>query len=277
MQRQTRNAMLILGGLSVTAGLVAYWFATAYKRVPPIRAIGPNRKDSDNAAALPPAAAENISDPAVDVVGADEEDNAASRRLVAQGRGVMPAGRFDSLLSDGFVLTDSSAQRFLSSLPPNGRPYGPEFLKVFSETKVSPYLLAAIIKRETDFGKTAACGTKGPACTNSIGMLGLGQLNPKYAGWVKSKLPNGRPMWTVPYFNLRRSAEMLKEMTGYVKALVPVEGEQLLLGAVSGYNGGQGLVSKAYKAGRRLDAYTDGGDYGTAVLAYRQALKGGNV
>ena len=277
MDKQTRIALIAVGGMTLTAGVLAYWFATAYKRVPPIRQLPSNRPDDSNAAALPPSAVETINDPAVDVIGASEEDDAASRRLVAQGRGIMPAGRFDDLLSDGFTLSDSTASRFLNNLPPNGRVYGPEFLKVFKETRVSPYLLAAIIKRETDFGKTPACGTKGPACTNSIGMLGLGQLNPKYAGWVKSKLPNGRPMWTVPYFNLRRSAEMLKEMTGYVKALVPVDGQQLLLGAVSGYNGGQGLVSKAYKAGRRLDAYTDGGDYGTFVLDYMQRMKGGNV
>lgn len=276
MDRQTKNALLIFGGLSVTAGLVAYWFATSYKRVPKIASVG-NRLDSSNAAALPPASVENIHDPAVDVIGASEEDNAASRRLVSQGRGVMPASRFDPLLSDGFALTDSSASAFLNSLPANGRVYGPEFLKVFKETKVSPYLLAAIIKRETDFGKTAACGTNGPACTNSIGMLGLGQLNPKYAGWVKSKLPNGRPMWTVPYFNIRRAAEMLKDMAGYVRSLVPVDGQQLLLGAVSGYNGGQGTVKKAYDAGLRLDAYTDGGDYGRFVLAYARQLKAGNV
>ena len=100
--------------------------------------------------------------------------------------------------------------RFKMSLPAEGAQYADDMIRVSHETGVSPLLLAGIMQAETRFGTSAACKGLGPACKSPTGKyLGLMQYDTGYADWSLSKLPNGRPQWTVPYFNMRRGAEWL--------------------------------------------------------------------
>jgi soluble lytic murein transglycosylase-like protein len=184
-----------------------------------------------------------------------------------------------------------SAQAFLAALPDRAKKYGADILRASSETGVSPFLIAAIANAETAYGSSAKCKSSGPACKSDSGYyLGLMQFGKKEAQWAAEKLPNGRPQWSVPYFNFRRGAEYFVETRDLLIRLLKNSGynwkgmDQRLLAQwiIAAYNKGAGSARKGLIAGVDPDSITDSSadfdsgaiqPYVARVVGHMNALK----
>ena len=269
------GTVLAVGGLFAAYAVYDFWRLS----VPPLPTRDRKKNPKKSSAVLTPAAAEQIPDPDVDVASTAKgaRKNAESRRIVAQGMprlsGVTwPAfARFNLGQAPAITLNDlftpisnaSEKEFFLSVLPERAKAYGADILRASMETGVSPYLLAAIANAETGYGESRACGGKGPAC-KSGNYLGLTQFGKKEAGWALEKLPNGRPKWSVPYFNFRRAAEYLIEtrdlflrLLKNAKVDADAQDQGLLAQwVVAAYNKGAGTARKGFLKGKTPDSVT---------------------
>jgi soluble lytic murein transglycosylase-like protein len=116
------------------------------------------------------------------------------------------------------------------------------------------------------------------------------QFGKKEAQWAAEKLPNGRPQWSVPYFNFRRGAEYFVETRDLLIRLLKNSNynwkgmDQKLLAdwMIAAYNKGAGNARKGILAGKDPDSITDSSadfdsgaiqPYVTRVVGYMNALK----
>jgi hypothetical protein len=172
---------------------------------------------------------------------------------------------------------------FEAALPEIARQYAPDMIKVSRETGVSPLLLTGIAWAETLLGTGSARG-KCPACTSeSKTYLGLMQFADTLVPWVRQKLRNGRPKWSVPYYNFRAGAEVLiltrDEMLRRIKSrdadLGTIDKERLGQALIAGYNKGGGPATTALLSDRELDSITDKKDgigYVSRVVGMMDAI-----
>ena len=307
-------ATIIAGSIIAVGGLLAIYAAYDAWRlsVPPLPTRDRRKNPRSSSAALDETSAERTPDPDVDVSirAKRASKNAISRRIVARGRpalmgftlgyapfrshrlGQLPwqAITLQSLFSP--ISSDVERAAFLSALPVRAKAYGEDILRASDETGVSPYLLAGIANAETGYGESSACGSDGPACKSpGEKYLGLMQFGKKEADWALKKLPNGRPQWSVPYFNFRRGAEYLIETRDLLLRLLrnvnvdPDAQNQELLGqwVVAAYNKGAGNARKGFLRGNTPDSITHQSEdfdtgvvlpYVTRVYNHMSALKG---
>lgn len=191
------------------------------------------------------------------------------------------------------TVTEASSKEipepnFVASLPSYAQQYAGIIMQVANEEDLSPYLLAAIMSRETDFGMSRSCSVKGPACTGDNGHgRGLMQIDDRFHGdWLSEN------DWKDPYTNVKKGAQIFKESRRYLAARPrtpevivprgtkvpagtyidarPLEGDFLLQAALAAYNAGQLNALRAVSAGINVDAVTTGGDYSADVLQRMQ-------
>ena len=162
--------------------------------------------------------------------------------------------------------TSAAQQGFLLALPDRAKKYGADILRASAETGVSPFFIAGIANAETGYGESAFCEGAGPACKSKTGKyLGMMQFGKKEAQWAAEKLPNGRPQWSVPYFNFRRGAEYIVETRDLLIRLLKNAGydwkgmDQRLLAQwiIAAYNKGAGSARKGLLANLEPDSITD--------------------
>ncbi len=272
-------SLFLVGG-----GLAAYAIYDAWRLSVPLLPSRDRKKAAGaSSAALDPSTAERTPDPDVDVSVAAKgaSKNAASRRVVSEGRppllppklGLAPYRRHRLGQTPGQPITiaelftpitsDVERAAFLSALPARAKAYGEDILRASDETGVSPYLIAGIANAETAYGETPVCAGKGPACKSGP-YLGLMQFGKKEAKWSLKKLPNGRPQWTVPYFNFRRGAEYIVETKDLFLRLLknakvnPETQDLETLGqwVVAAYNKGAGSARKGFLKRASPDSIT---------------------
>ncbi len=174
--------------------------------------------------------------------------------------------------------------KFESALPDIAKQYGPDMIKASKETGVSPLLMAGIAWAETLIGTSQFCGTRGPACTSKTGKyLGLMQYSDLLVPWVRQKLPNGRPKWSVPYYNFRGGGEVLvqtrNEMVRRVRnrgtKVSSLDPTRLGNALIAGYNKGGGPATTVLLSGGDIDSITDkyqGIGYVTRVMGMVNAI-----
>lgn len=190
----------------------------------------------------------------------------------------------------------------LAVLPASANPYVDVILRVAREDGVSPFLLAAIMQRESKFGaalKPAHAGGTGDfiprTVTNSSYPVPQGakveattikkkdgtvvparKITPTSNGWGHGLmqidlgahatwLSSGK--WRDPYENVKYGSKVLRESSAFIKSKIPgITPELLARAAVAGYNTGAGNVVKSLQAGKDPDATTHGGDYSKSVV-----------
>lgn len=173
---------------------------------------------------------------------------------------------------------------FMNALPTVGKQYATVIERAARGSAMSPYLLGAIMEKESYYGE--ALRPKGPGGTSADGSdRGLMQINkvahPDFTKWAD-------PYESVKYAagvinsNLKFFASKPKTPTVTVKAggyansrgvpagvyadPRPLSGDFLLRAAISAYNTGAGNVLQAVAGGRDTDITTTGGDYAAGVL-----------
>lgn len=185
-------------------------------------------------------------------------------------------------------FNQAQADAFQKALPEMGQKYAPIFVQAGREVGVSPIILAALMERETGYGK----GCKLPECRGYSGRdFGLMQINKDAHPDFFTKTVGGVPAYQVPVESVRYGARVLKDLMGYFSrqgqgtytvgakkaALLattpgkkpdkrPLEGSDLFWAAIAAYNAGQGNVMQAFVSDRSFDAVTTKGDYGRNVL-----------
>jgi len=203
--------------------------------------------------------------------------------------GVISGFTADDLFTE--LESQGAQQAFLAALPERGKKYGADILRASAETGVSPLFIAATANAETAYGAAPECKGLGPACKSESGTyLGLMQFGKKEAQWAAEKLPNGRPQWSVPYFNFRRGAEYIVETRDLLINLLKNVNypwktmDQRLLAEwiIAAYNKGAGSARKGILANKAPDSITDSSTdfdsgtiqpYVTRVVGHMSALK----
>lgn len=139
-------------------------------------------------------------------------------------------------------------------------------------------VLAGIGSRESGWG--LALRPKGPKGTGDFAAraphppVRPGKLPPDGGGFGRGLLQidydahsfarSGR--WADAANNIAYGATVLKQNYDFMRGKTGLQGADLWRGALSGYNCGAGNVVRAYQAGRDLDYYTSGRDYGRDTL-----------
>ena len=203
------------------------------------------------------------------------------RPRIAKAAGVLIMDTTGKLVDAGQAL------QFRLSLPLGGQKYAPVMLKISRETGVSPFLLAAIMQRESAFGATLV--PKGPGGTGDRGYgHGLMQIDKRFHSDFLAK-----GTWHIPEHNLRYAvnavvkpymAHFVKVPTVGARILVPktykrrgltpgdypdprpLTGELLQAATIASYNAGPGAVLFAVASGADPDTVTTGKDYSTEVV-----------
>lgn len=156
----------------------------------------------------------------------------------------------------------------LTAATPNGRAakYSDTVLKVASEEQVSPFLIVAIMERESHSGD--ALTPTGPTGTGDSGHgRGLMQLDDRTKGGTfhGAVIADGR--WQDPYWNMKAAVvDHIKPDQSYFTGK-GLTGDALLRATVAAYNTGAGNVWKSIQAGKSPDTTTAGGDYSADVLS----------
>lgn len=210
---------------------------------------------------------------------------------------LIPGGLIAFLLSKkggGDVLTytvgsDAEVNALFSALPPQGQRYLSQVLQVAQEEGVSPFLLFAIMSRESNYGLALSSNMTGDAGHGR----GLMQIDDRSdTAWL-----NANP-WKDAYTNIKRGAQILNMKLAYFllggngtvtvpdsyasrlgtsggdyQDPRPLSGDMLARAGVAAYNSGQGAVLYALAAGYDPDSFTAGGNYGADVLAREAALR----
>ena len=163
-------------------------------------------------------------------------------------------------------LTPGQASAFKSALPPLGQQYAQLFVDIGREKGVSPFILAAIMERETGFG--AGCRDPLPRCRGGDKHgHGLMQIDDRYhANTFFKQVVNGRPAYEDPAAGIRYGSDVYLQARDYIKQRTNLTGVELYTAAAAAYNGGPGRVVKALKRGRGYDSVTTGKNYGRDVI-----------
>jgi hypothetical protein len=181
---------------------------------------------------------------------------------------------------------------FKAILPSAGRQYADIILQVAAEKGVSPFVLAALLQRETNFGLTNM--PPGPAGKGDGGRgYGLMQID---VGGFKDWLDKNN--WQDPLTNIRKGADVLKGKMSFLSqkpktptvtldasaaAKVgakagtyadprPLSGDKLVEASVAAYNTGEGRILQVLAVGKSVDTTTANGNYSTDVLATAKKL-----
>ncbi len=179
----------------------------------------------------------------------------------------------------GFALakpmtSKATFRETLTARTPGGRTalYADEILLASIETGVSPYLLAAIMERETHSGTAPGYLPRGPEGTGDNGHgHGLMQIDDRsHRAFVESGL------WRDAFENIRYAAASVMNPNLSYFAQKGLQGNEQIRAAVAAYNAGPGNVWRAIQAGNDPDSVTTGHNYSTDVLARMQAIEGVN-
>lgn len=198
------------------------------------------------------------------------------------------------------VATAVSDAVFRLALPSAAQPYANDMLRVAKEQNVSPFLLAAIMEQESNFGTSLT--PKGPTGKGDSGYgHGLMQIDSRsHAEFLAKKDATGKPLWQIPYEALTYAAQLWKRdraflartpeagatvtvnkdgsknsqgktirdyantmgvPAGTYKDPRPLTGAALNAAAIAAYNTGAGNVLKALAAGKPVDITTTGHKY----------------
>jgi hypothetical protein len=170
------------------------------------------------------------------------------------------------------------------ALPAAGRQYAEDIQTVADESGVSPFLIAALMEQESNYG--LALSPPGPTGTGDKGHgHGLMQIDDRsHQKFLARKAPDGTPLWQIPLENIRYGVKVLKDTLRYfrnqpktgAKVTVkagsyankmgvpagtypdprPLTGDALLFAAIAGYNTGMGNALQAVAAGLPADQTT---------------------
>jgi hypothetical protein len=159
------------------------------------------------------------------------------------------------LLALGTKSPAAPAVGLLKALPPHARQFAAALESAALAHGVDPFLLAAIIEQESDFG--ASLSPKGPAGKGDNGYgHGVGQIDSRtWGAWLKAS------RWWDFEINARKAAEVLA--TG-LRAF-----PSNLAAGIAAYNAGPGRVRAALTAGRppgSVTTHTKGESYPDSVL-----------
>lgn len=183
----------------------------------------------------------------------------------------------------GVVLDDAKKEAFRGTLllsTPHGRgaAWADVVWQVAQEQGVNPFLLSAIMERESGSGELLS--PPGPAGTGDGGHgRGLMQLDDRVtSGRHAQVVADGT--WADPYTNLTVAVteHIQPDLTYFSKQgnggadPRPLAGDALLTAATASYNAGSGAVLKALENGETPDSVTTGRDYATSVLSLYATL-----
>lgn len=203
----------------------------------------------------------------------------------------------------GRVIQAGQELAFTAALPSEARPFAQVILQVARETKLDPFLLAAIGQRESRWG--VALTPPGPGGTGDFAPRNWGPypMPPDGLGWGRGimQVDYGSYAdwllshnWQDPITNVRKGAEILINKMRFFQARPaagarvtlsasdaqrrgvqpgtypdprPLVGDALARAAIAAYNGGEGNVLKSIASKARFDSTTTGGDYSDDVVA----------
>jgi soluble lytic murein transglycosylase-like protein len=193
------------------------------------------------------------------------------------------------------VFTVAHRAAFRATLPPAGQRYADDILAVAQAEGVSPFLIAAIMDRESRYGQ--ALRPPGPAGTGDNGHgHGLMQIDDRsHAAFIATggwKIPRQAITYAtrnvikpaLNYFKARPGAGATVRVPSSSYAARqgvppgtypdprPLEGTLLVRATVAAYNTGPLNVLRAVAARRDPDTTSTGSDYGQDVLARAQRL-----
>lgn len=186
-----------------------------------------------------------------------------------------------------FTFDEASKLAFARVIPPRAKVYAPVVLRVAYEQSISPYIIAAIMERESLSGE--ALKPKGPGGTGDGGHgRGLMQIDDRtWTSWLATH------DWTDPYTCVLKGVQILKDnliffsragvhppvvvREGYAARcgvpvgtyadVRPLTGTAQWQAAIAAYNTGAGNVLKALAAGLSADTTTAHANYSTDVLS----------
>lgn len=177
--------------------------------------------------------------------------------------GLAIAFRKDLFASGRMIIDASKKGAFLAAIPARARTYADAVIRVAGEEGVSPFILVAIMERETQSGTAKALDKPGPGGRGDFGHgHGLMQIDDRSFGpWLRSN------NWADPYVNIKKGAQVYKGKLAYIRSKVPGLSEsEYVRAAIAAYNTGEGNVVKSLKAGRDVDSTTAHGNYSADVL-----------
>lgn len=176
------------------------------------------------------------------------------------------------------VVDAAKKQVFLNIIPARSRFYADTVLRVADDETVSPFLLVAIMERESRSGE--ALSPKGPSGTGDGGHgRGLMQIDDRSFGPDAQGVGKGDGWlashdWRDPIANIRKGAQVYKGKRKYIQSKVPgLSDYQLMAASLAAYNSGEGTIVQSLKAGRNVDSTTAGGDYSSDVLKRIAAME----
>jgi soluble lytic murein transglycosylase-like protein len=163
---------------------------------------------------------------------------------------------------------------FMDAIPSRAALYGAALWNAGARYGIDPFILAAIMERESDSGQGLT--PRGPG--------GTGDFKPRPwknppmpadgKGWALGLMQLDRAVhqawadandWAEPSVNINKGAEVLKSVIAYMIPRVPPA--IAVRAGIAAYNAGQGRVATAIATGELLDSVTTGGNYSTDVLA----------
>lgn len=179
--------------------------------------------------------------------------------------------RRDIASTGGFIVDAAKTQAFNAVIPPRTRAYTNEILRVAKEEDVSPFLIVAIMERETLSGTSKYLDKPGPAGRGDGGHgHGLMQIDDRSFGdWLRTM-----PWWD-PYTNIKKGVQVFKAKRAYIQKNTPrpLSETELFQASIAAYNTGEGNVVKSLKLGRSVDTTTAGANYSTDVYAKLSSME----
>lgn len=171
------------------------------------------------------------------------------------------------------LLTSAAFRAALQVGTPNGRAakFSEQLLQAARESGTDPFVLAAIMERESRSGEALDPAGRGDGGHGH----GLMQIDDRsHQAWLATGV------WRDPLQNIRYGAKVLKEnLVFFARPGVgredprPLQGQELLQAAVAAYNTGAANVLRSIKAGKHPDATTAHANYSQDVLQRAEALR----
>lgn len=197
----------------------------------------------------------------------------------------------------GKTISTAQTAKFAAALPSSCRPYAAHLIEAGKKHAVSPFMLAAIMQRESNCGAALRSGTgdfaprsrsRADSASSNLGVTipvrdaGNGQVLPADGlGWGRGLMQIDYMFhyrwirsnnWQDPRTNIMKGAEILA-LGARTLRLRGITGDQLELATLSAYNAGAGNALRAIRNGLSPDAYTTGGDYGADVMRRAKTLE----
>ena len=208
--------------------------------------------------------------------------------LAAVGAAILAFTQRKSIAKAGkMVLDEARRLAFKAILPSYGRQYADLILKVAAEQNISPFIIAAILDRESRFGD--ALTPKGPSGTGDGGhgrglmqiddrfhqtFIATGGANDPYKAMtygiktvLKGKMAYLASNPKTPTVTLTEADATRRGVkAGVYRDPRPLSGDALVQASIAAYNAGELAVLKSLAAGKSADATTAHGNYSNAVL-----------